>query len=249
MTKIDIHVHTSGASTCSRMTAQEYVDWFRREDLPVVTLTNHGDLSENELVCREAGRDGRLFIPGIEISTRLGDFLIYPLDEYYVKHLHPMEIFPPRVDRKECAVIWAHPAIGGGMSGAKFDISKVEEVLPYIDAIEVLNGNLVYHSLDMFKDYNHIASDIAYEHGLPATGGSDSHHRNTLMRCYTVFEEEPKDVEHFISLIKDGRVKPGRFKGSFDKKYSDNDKILRELYDHMDAEWPDPDLQSDLDSD
>lgn len=217
------------------MKVQEYADLFISNGCEVVTLTNHGNLSDNKIVKRAAESSGILFVPGIEISTNYGDFLIFAPYESYLQELQPMNYFPPHVDRDEVAIVWAHPAAGGGMSGTRFDPSFIEKVVPYIDGIEVLNGNLVYHSF--LPDINDTALRIAEETGLPHLGGSDCHHPKTFMRCFTLFNKKPESAEEFVQMIKKGEVSAGKFEGSFEKRDRENNGILRDLYEHMDLEF------------
>jgi len=199
--RIDLHTHTLPASACSRMTREEYADRCVELGLDAIALTNHGDASDNLVLAPELAARGILLLHGVEISTLFGDFVIYSPDLEFLSTLKPVQTPLRREEVPEhAAVVWVHPAAGGGMSGSSYYDGLEEMVAPHIDAIEVYNGNW----LDDL--YVRRAQLIATEYGLPATGGSDAHGVEAIMRCATEIDAEVASTADLVTAIRQGRV-------------------------------------------
>jgi predicted metal-dependent phosphoesterase TrpH len=199
---VDIHVHTSPGSRCSSMTIASYAEAVAELGLKCVCLTNHGDMNDYRLLV-DMLPGAVLLVPGVEISSSRGDFLIYSTDIGFLMSLSPLQELPPEAGIPEdSAVVWAHP-FAGIPGGLEANDEHVRWVAPRVDGIEVHNGNWP----DRLASNS--AAEIANHHGLAPMGGSDAHRLSQLGRCWTEMEEieTPSD---FIEAVKSGRTRPVR---------------------------------------
>lgn len=205
MHRIDLHVHTT-ASACSVLQPRALAALCVSMDLPVVVTTNHHDsYSDTNYLHRELESHGILYFPGMEITTRWGDFLLFGRDlaPFQGKHdRFPVELLP----NPDIAVIWAHPY--RLMSDVKVESIKWE-VAEYIDAVEGINGNCLYNN----RINNYKATDMAKEIGRPTVGGSDAHSDRMFFVAWTEFDEPVLEVSDLVGQIKSGSVKPASTRG------------------------------------
>ncbi|NTW03820.1 MAG: CehA/McbA family metallohydrolase [Oscillochloris sp.] len=178
----DIHIHTTysdGVATPAQVLA--YVA--THTDLQVIAITDH-DTIDGALEARElAGAFGLEVIVGEEISTREGHLLALFIEEE----------LPPGCPAAETAA--AIRAQGGiciaphpfGMlvpSVGRVGVLRRTVGLDRgwaVDAIETFNASL------WLGHNNAVAAHYATYHRLPALGGSDAHHLETIGRGYTRF--------------------------------------------------------------
>jgi len=202
---VDLHSHSAPASRCSQITHDAYVQACLDAGIEVIALTNHGDLTDNVPLAEALAEHGVSLIHGIEISTMFGDLLVYSPDLEYLGSFEPVQAPPhPSQIPDHAAVVWAHPAGGGGMSGASYFPGLEQQVAPLVHAIEVYNGNWPSDRSVA------VAERIAAELELPRTGGSDAHRAGAIMRCATDIEPSPRSTADVVSAIREGRVSPWR---------------------------------------
>lgn len=202
--RIDLHTHTYPASSCSAITFGDYIERCRDEGVEAIALTNHGDVDDNrklEGLLRDAGV---LLVHGVEISTMFGDFVIFSPELDFLARFRDVQDLPrPRDIPPHAAVVWVHPAAGGGRSGAAYYPSLEHVVAPVIDAVELYNGNWLARR---FVDE---ARRIADELGLPTTGGSDAHRAEDIMACYTELPGTVSSTADVVTALKRGLVTAG----------------------------------------
>lgn len=201
MTRIDVHVHTT-ASPCSIFTPRSLSTLALDMKLPVVITTNHHDCrGDVEFLKKILSPQGVLLISGLEITNSWGDFLIFgeDLSEFQKKRsFFPEKLLP----RKDLAVIWAHPY--RMMPESQVNAIK-HEVAPYIDAVEVVNGNCMLRN----NRANELAKNLARELGKPGVAGSDAHSDRMFFMTWTEFCEPVDSVGEFVQCIKEGKVQAG----------------------------------------
>ena len=130
-----------------------------------------------------------LVIPGVEISTTLGDVVVLGTDELPPKPWTP-EIVVDFAKSVGGVSIVAHPFRTYGMG---------ERARNYkVDAIEVLNGG-------SSQDANDEAKELAKSLGLPGTAGSDAHQVSELFSVYNKVNAS-FDVGSILKAIKQGSV-------------------------------------------
>jgi len=202
---IDLHTHTYPASSCSAITHSEYVAACQARGVRAIALTNHGDVSDNRALEGPLAEIGVVLIHGVEISTLFGDFVIFSPDLDYLATFRDVQEFPkPDAIAPDAAVVWVHPAAGGGRSGSPYYPSLERQVGTTIDAVEVYNGaHASRHDVE-------IARRIAATLALPETGGSDAHRAERIMTCFTSFPDPVRSTADVVAAIKTGRVVPGR---------------------------------------
>jgi predicted metal-dependent phosphoesterase TrpH len=200
---VDLHVHTFPASTCSSIAYRDLIAWCSERDMRAIALTNHGSVEDNRRLEEPLAEMGVVLIHGVEISTLYGDFLVYSADLDYLAGFKAVDAFPgPDALPPDAALVWAHPAAGGGRSASAYYDGLADLVAPGLDAVEVWNGN--------WDDGRSVATArrIADDLGLPATGGSDAHRTERIGRCATEIGGEINTTADVVAAIKAGAVTP-----------------------------------------
>lgn len=192
--RLDTHVHTSPGSRCSQMTAQAYLEAACTLGLGTVCVTNHGDTVDYESMLALAP-DELHVIPGVEISSPGGDFLVFSTDMSFLASLDAIQSLPDRSSRPpHTAVVWAHP-FAGNPGGTSATCEYIQGIATGVDGIEVYNGNWPDEQASV------LARQIAGEYGLAELGGSDSHRLEYLMRCHTLFDGDITDATELVAAI------------------------------------------------
>lgn len=212
--RIDLHTHTYPASSCSVTTFQDYIARCRELGLEAIALTNHGDIDDNRRLEAPLADMGVLLVHGVEISTMFGDYVIFSPDLDYLSGLRDVQDLPrPQEIPPHAAVVWVHPAAGGGRSGAAYYRSLEQTVAPVVDAVELYNGTW----LD--RRYVDEARRIADELGVPTTGGSDAHRPEHIMACYTEIPGTVASTADVVTALKVGIVSAGLREGGKKRRF------------------------------
>jgi hypothetical protein len=200
---VDLHTHTYPASDCSHITLREYVAWCVAQSVEAVALTNHGDISDNLKLAPALAAEGVLLVHGIEISTLFGDFVVFSPDTDYLSTLAAVQDAPRAGEvPDDAAVVWVHPAAGGGRSGSAYYPGLERMVAGVIDAVEVYNGSW------LGERYVTTAEQIAAQLGAARTGGSDAHEAGQLMACYTELPDPVRTTADVVNALKQRRTVP-----------------------------------------
>ncbi len=202
--RIDLHTHTCPASDCSAITHTDYIARCREEGVAAIALTNHGNIDDNRALEKPLREAGVVLVHGVEISTMFGDFVVFSPDLDYLGGLRDVQDLPrPQQIPPHAAVVWVHPAAGGGRSGAPYYRSVEQTVAPVVDAVELYNGTWLGRR---FVDE---ARRIADGLGLPTTGGSDAHRPEDIMACYTEIPGTVTSTADVVTALKVGIVSAG----------------------------------------
>jgi predicted metal-dependent phosphoesterase TrpH len=181
----------------------EYLDAIQALGLDVACLTNHGDL-DDYLEMKRLSPPGLSLVPGVEISSPEGDFLLFSPDTDFLSGLEPSQQLPPRRYRPHgTAVVWAHPFAGirGGLDAGHHHVRRVAA---QVDGIEVFNGNWPDDAASVS------AVEAAERYGLAQLGGSDSHRREQLLRCWTGVDGSVRDGAGLAKAVLEHRTVPRR---------------------------------------
>lgn len=201
--RVDLHTHTTPASSCSQIDHESFVNGCRAAGLTAVAITNHGDTTDNLALEPVLRRDGITLVHGVEISTLYGDFIIYSPDLDYLGHFDDVQAVPKRRDIPDtAALVWVHPAAGGGRSGSSYFTGLATTVGPLIDGVEVYNGNW---SADR---YVQTARAIADDYAIAATGGSDAHEARHIGRCATEIPGPVTSTADIVRAIRERTTSP-----------------------------------------
>lgn len=202
---VDLHTHTYPASDCSRISYRDYIAWCVDNGIQAVALTNHGDVSDNLRLGPALAAEGVLLLDGVEISTPLGDFLVFSSDVDYLGTLRDVQEPPrPQTLPEHSAVVWAHPGAGGGRSGSAYYPELHRMVADIVHAVEVYNGSW------LGSRYVRIAERIAADLGVARIGGSDAHKPEDLMSCYTTLPDPVTSTADLVRALHAGQTEPHR---------------------------------------
>lgn len=206
---VDLHTHTYPSSSCSHITYRDYIAWCVEHEIEAIALTNHGDVSDNRKLEPVLAAEGVLLIHGVEVSTMVGDIVVFSPDLDYLATFADVQEAPLAGSvPAHAAVVWVHPAAGGGRSGSSYYPGLERLTGPFLDAVEVYNGSW----LD--ERYVQGATDVADQLGLARTGGSDAHDAGQLMACFTEFPDPVRSTADVVDGLKRRVTVPHRTKSS-----------------------------------
>jgi predicted metal-dependent phosphoesterase TrpH len=182
--KADLHMHTTASDgTASAREVLAHVA--RHTDLRVIAITDHDTIAGAREAQRMADAYGVEVIVGEEVSTREGHLLALFLEEELPPG-RPLSETAAAARAQGALVVAPHPfgylvrSIGRtGALGLGVRAGRSWESL--VDAVETWNAGL------WSSRTNAQAARFAAARGLPAVGGSDSHHLQTLGLGYTLF--------------------------------------------------------------
>jgi predicted metal-dependent phosphoesterase TrpH len=173
MIRIELHSHTT-YSKDSLMTPRRLLEICEARGIDRIAITDHNEIDG----ALEAARlDPERVIISEEIMTSKGELLAYFIQRRVDPHQDPIETIQQL--RNQGAVISvAHPfdAIRSG----SWELDDLLMILPHIDAIEVFNGRT------MSDSPNKQAEELAAEHGLLSTAGSDAHSYREVGRTHLI---------------------------------------------------------------
>ena len=231
MYRYETHCHTAPVSLCADASPEDTVRFYKRLGYDGLILTNHFlDGNINPLVrslpyrgqidfyfrdyeeAAEIGeRVGIKVFPGVELSCKGTDFLIYGLDKDWY-HAHP-EILEmkkteelPFMMEAGALVIQAHP-----YREANY-IDHIRLFPRSVHGVEVVNSGQP-------EEMNALADAYAEHYHLLKTWGSDNHWGSRAFETLRARGYKPElagmgsdtpidSVRDFIELVKSGRMRP-----------------------------------------
>ena len=198
---VDLHTHTRHGSNCSYMEPADLVRQARLVGLDAVCITEHNAAWDEPGLRLLAEEGPPLVFTGVEVSTELGDVLVFGANGVLHGVGRAAELRAV-VDGAGGVMIAAHPFRRFFVPGV---LPSVEEALAnplfgLVDAVEVFNGVGSRREQDF-------AMEVASRLSMPAVAGSDSHAPHTLGCCYTAFERALATVEDLIRELRAGRLR------------------------------------------
>jgi len=191
--RFELHCHTKHSTTVAPLDCKEepveVVRQAKRSGLAGIAITDHDTTAAWKAAKAEAKKQGVVFIPGIEISSKRGHILGLGVSEAIgAKHS-----VGETIDR-------IHDAGGIAIAAHPFDIRGhgVKELLSKADAVETFNAL----SVDRFS--NMLTESKAGALGMPQTSGSDAHTLGMIGRA--AIEARAHDLDSVIREIRKGRV-------------------------------------------
>lgn len=186
----DFHIHTI-YSADSVIQPKSLVDMLAAHSfIKVAAVTDHDSVRACRVMVELAkAYSDILIIPGVEISTELGDVVVLGTYE-----------LPPRPWTPEVVADFARSVGGVSIVAHPFRTYGMgERARNYkVDAIEVLNGG-------SSQTANNEAKALAKSMGLPGTAGSDAHQVSELFSVYNKVDAA-LDVDSVLKAIKRGSV-------------------------------------------
>jgi predicted metal-dependent phosphoesterase TrpH len=198
---VDLHTHTRHGSSCSYMEPVDLLRRARTVGLDAVCITEHNAAWDEPSVRMLAEEGPPLVFTGVEVSTELGDVLVFGANGVLRGVGRAVEV-RAHVVAAGGVMIAAHPFRRFFVPGV---IPSVEEALgnplfDLVDAVEVFNGMGSRREQDF-------AIEVVSRLRLPAVAGSDSHAPHTLGCCHTAFERPLATIQDLIDELRLGRVK------------------------------------------
>jgi len=191
---IDLHLHTSEFSPCSKVSLEEIISEAIRKGLDGICITDHDNMLVKRAIEGKPLKD-LLIVVGIEVLTTEGDILVFGVDDLPKEKVSALEL-TNHVLQRGGITIAAHP-FRNNDRGVKRGIKN----LPALNIVEGYNGNT---SLDN----NLKAVEIAKEVNKPIVSSSDAH---TVERvgCYaTSFDIKISTEKQLIEELSKGNFKP-----------------------------------------
>lgn len=205
--KIELHAHTSPASPCGKVSPEELIERFKKQNYNSVAITNHfmyaTEENEEEKIerwlddfhrAKEAGKKaGVNVILGAELrfSENNNDYLIYGIEERELYEINPLlsegiDAFYKKFKNERNIILQAHPFRDGMfMTNPKS-----------LDGIEVFNMHPNHNSRIA------LAARYARENNLLISAGTDFHEPDREGICAVLSKTEICDSYDVVNLIK-----------------------------------------------
>lgn len=201
---IDLHTHTKPPSDDSFLEPSQLIQRSKQAGLDAICFTEHDWFWDKDALAGLVREHDFLVLPGVELNTDEGHYLVFGLEEYSFG-MHHTEYLRQAVDEVGGVMILAHPYRRQYHQGD--DIADAVEQYcrsPFfrlVDTIEVLNGRAT-------ETQNEFSQELCRRLNLKAIGGSDAHQLSDIPTCATYFERKVSNVEQLITELKAGRFSP-----------------------------------------
>lgn len=198
---VDLHTHTRFGSNCSYMEPSDLARRAREVGLDAVCITEHNAPWEEDAVRALSVESGFCVLGGTEVSTELGDVLVFGARERLLAGSR-IEDLRRLVAEQGGLMIAAHPFRCYSWPGAVMDVEAAAAlpVFRWVDMVEVFNGTSLWPEVEF-------GCAVLERLGLPGVGGSDAHSPLSVGRCYTEFEREVASVEELVAELRAGRFR------------------------------------------
>ena len=212
--KIDLHLHTIYGSSCAYMEPEQLIARATEIGLGGICITEHDQVWGEERISDLNKKNDLLIIGGVEVSTDLGEILVFGFHESVLKISRAADLrervddvggvmIPAHPFRLEPQMIQAHTAAkqrDPGKPTGEFLAAVQRPLFKLADAMEIYNGRSGRNEIAF-------AMAVADHLHLKGTGGSDAHATIGVGACCTVFENTIADEAEFIDHIKEGRFR------------------------------------------
>jgi predicted metal-dependent phosphoesterase TrpH len=201
---IDLHTHTLVGSDDSYIDIDELAERAKESGLDGVCITDHEwfwKQSTIERFCRELDF---LILPGVEMNTEDGHFLVFGLEKY-VFGMHRTGFLKRELDKVGGVMVLAHPYRRNMYYGEEVEDSvkrySKRSFFDLVDIIETYNGRAT-------EKQTRFSQLLSQQLNLKGTGGSDAHQLTDIPSCATFFEKDISNVRELITELKAGRFRP-----------------------------------------
>src|SRR4030042_1432706 len=106
--KIDLHLHTLYGSACAYMDPDQLIHQAKLMGLDGVCITEHNQLWDKAAIERLRDKHNFLVIGGVEVSTDLGEILVFGLHQSVLQVYDAVQL-KALVDEVDGAMVMAHP--------------------------------------------------------------------------------------------------------------------------------------------
>ena len=198
---VDLHTHTRHGSSCSYMEPVDLLRQARLVGLDAVCITEHSVPWDRSSLRALTRRSSPLVFPGMEVSTELGDVLVFganglPAGVCRAEELRALVVAAGGV------MVAAHPFRRFFVPGVQASVQEAlaNRLFELVDSVEVFNGG-------GSRQEQEFAVEVVRRLPLPAVAGSDSHAPHTIGCCYTAFERPLATIAELIGELRSGRVR------------------------------------------
>ena len=206
---IDMHLHTSPASSCASDSVDAMIEEAKRIGLNGICLTDHNYVwSEDEVLALREKHDF-MVLRANEIITEQGDMLVFGFYEN-IQGIIKLAELKERVEAVGGFIVAAHPfrgflTFGADDVGLTSESAMAREMFKWVNGVETLNGKVT-------DTENELSMNVARGLELPSTGGSDAHDVSTVGVYATVFEQEIDGEASLLAALKEGKYRPVSFR-------------------------------------
>lgn len=192
MIKADLHIHTIYSGDCNTP-LERVIARCLEVGIDCIAITDHNTIAGALEMKRIAPFK---VIVGDEILTSAGEIIGYFLAEEIPKGLPAAET--ARMIKEQGGLVGIpHPF--DRLRRSTINRQSLEELLPYVDIIEVINSRL------LLRRHSIMAERFALDHGLPASAGSDAHTPGLIGTAYVEMPEF-NDRDQFLAALAQGRL-------------------------------------------
>jgi predicted metal-dependent phosphoesterase TrpH len=214
---LDLHCH-SVSSDDSRATVEQFLKWIvalrkRGHQIDGLVLTEHRKFDRNVSYSPLSNEYGIVILKGSELDTAHGHFLVFGVNDQLTGEVDFSHI---RMDSKELVraahdsgaiAVPAHPGrVGIGL--VNFLQEGVD--LSRIPVVEGLNGSAR-------EGENAMAQQLAKDHSLKMTGGSDAHFVSGFGISMTEFKVDIRNEQDLVHQLYEGSFWPVRLEETLSK--------------------------------
>lgn len=198
---VDLHVHTSHGSACSRLNPQSLVAVAKELGLNGICLTEHDYLWDADRVRDLANNSGIVIFRGIEVSTDQGHLLVFGLKDY-PQNLYCAEELGQAASEMGAVIVVAHPYRHTPRRVSWKKVGK-RPAFRLAHEVEIYNG--ISSELD-----NELASRLCSHLGFRGVGGSDAHSISQVGLGVTIFDRPINSDEELVEALKARAFQAGR---------------------------------------
>ena len=194
--KVDLHIHTSRYSACSRMTPEELVAEARAAGLDAILLTEHNEVWDPDHLASLSG-GGLLLLGGVEITCREGDCLVLAPDLEGLPRSRSLEGLAEEVRLRDGLTFLAHPFRTTLERGRRYLGNPL--------------GGLEQESCNNFGRLEREAAQaVAEASGLRLITASDAHARDMVGCFYVELERKVSNVAELVAELRRGAYRCSR---------------------------------------
>ena len=165
-----------------------------------MTKTDHNTVKGNAKLKRECKREGIIYIPGVELSTKKGHMVVLNVEDIEFAKAVSFEELVAQIHERNGIAVMAHPWWGESMR---------EEVFQYgfLDGFEALNGSSPFGNLHFMKNIYPKENMKSFNpHGLTPWAGSDSHAGYAYGLYFNAFLTTDNTKEGILKAMRKGNL-------------------------------------------
>lgn len=200
---IDLHTHTKPLSDDSHLEPAELIHRAKQAGIDAICFTEHDWFWDRDALAKLRQEHNFLILPGVEINTDDGHFLVFGIEKYSFGIWH-VENLKRIVDEAGGAMILVHPFRRHFHDEDDLQVA-VEQCcqkpfFKFVDIIETFNGRAS-------EKENQFSRELCHRLNLKSVGGSDAHSTSEMPSYATFFERNISNLEELIIELKAGRFR------------------------------------------